>query len=861
VSSREGFRAPDRRRTAGFRPPLRAGTPALYPLHAALAGLVFGLVAGPRAPAAVLVASAIASLAAMGAVRRRTPFEVPLPPSDDEQPEGVETTARPATLDVRPARVAATCAAIAVAVLTGAVVADERLHALDATTLAPAEDVRLSGFVGEPPRVRSFGTTVVPVRLHRPRETILIRAPARVRMPELRVGDEVIARGDLRGLRRRERFERRRGVHAVLEAERVGATGGRRGSPVDRVRRRAEDALAAGLPAEQAALARGMVLGQDQALPEDLREAFRASGLAHLLAASGQNVMLLAALVLALLTVVGVPLRARLAVAIVAVIAYVPLAGAGPSIQRAGVMGAAGLVAAMASRPASRWYALLLAAAVTLVLDPRAAEEPGWQLSFAAVLAILAVHRTLRAALVERGAPGALADVTAVTVAATLGTAPLLSLHFGELSLVSLPANVLAAPAVAPVMWLGTLAGALGGPAPELLNSIAAFPLAYLAWLARAAASLPYASVAAELPGPLAALAIYALIAAVWLASRAAPLQRARRWADGAARGAARPRRAAAAVLATLDGLDRAAAALVTAGILRRTSPPIEEIAAGVRPRTAMRLSAVVPLVVVAVALGLLLAPRPPRPPDEPTLSVLDVGQGDAVLLQDGPHAVLFDTGPPGAPLVRELRRAGVRRLGAVVVTHSSSDHEGGLPALLAAMPVDLVLDGRGPGREHGGEGGGARFAGLPPRLPRGVPAAGQVLRAGRIEIEVLWPPPGEERRDDPNLTAVVALARAGGVSALLAADAESPVTLPLDLPRVDVLKVAHHGSEDEGLPALLERLRPRTAVIPVGRNTYGHPAPGTLRALRAATADVRRTDRDGTVRVPLTSRAPPVAR
>jgi len=254
---------------------------------------------------------------------------------------------------------------------------------------------------------------------------------------------------------------------------------------------------------------------------------------------------------------------------------------------------------------------------------------------------------------------------------------------------------------------------------------------------------------------------------------------------------------------------------------------------------------------VVGAGAVVLLAPGPPGPPQGFVLSVLDVGQGDAVLLQDRGHAILVDTGPPGAPLVAHLRAAGVRRLDAVLVTHSSADHEGGLKALLDALPVGLVLDGRGPGREHGGEGGGARFAGVPPTLPRGVPAAGQVVRAGRLALEILWPPPGDPRTGDPNLTATVALARLGRTTALLTGDAESDVTLPLDLPDVDVLKVAHHGSEDEGLPALLAKTTPETAIIPVGRNTYGHPAPSTLQALEAVPR-VHRTDAEGTVRLAL---------
>ena len=176
---------------------------------------------------------------------------------------------------------------------------------------------------------------------------------------------------------------------------------------LDAVRRRAERGLARGLRGEDAALLRGMVLGQDERLSDAVRDEFQVSGLAHLLAVSGQNVMLLAILVLAAAAAVGLPLRARLALALLLVAAYVPLAGGGPSIQRAGVMGAAGLVAALAGRPASRWYALGLAAAATLALNPLAVLEPGWQLSFAAVIALLAMAPALRELLAPADArPG-----------------------------------------------------------------------------------------------------------------------------------------------------------------------------------------------------------------------------------------------------------------------------------------------------------------------------------------------------------------------------------------------------------------------------------------------------------------------
>jgi competence protein ComEC len=135
----------------------------------------------------------------------------------------------------------------------------------------------------------------------------------------------------------------------------------------------------------------------------------------------------------------------------------------------------------------------------------------------------------------------------------------------------------------------------------------------------------------------------------------------------------------------------------------------------------------------------------------------------------------------------------------------------------------------------------------------RSIPArAGLAVRAGSISLRILSPsprPPGPPP-EDPNPRGVVALVEVGGMRVLLSADAESEALLPLELPRVDAMKVPHHGSADPGLPEVLARLRPRVASIPVGPNTYGHPTSSTLRALRAAGVRTLRNDLDGTVRV-----------
>lgn len=774
---------------------------ARHPRHVLLTAIVAGLLAGPRAPVALVAAVFLA------------------------------VTLVSDTL--------LALAAIA-ALLVGAAVAQARLAALDRTALAPLlhSQVDVRATLLEHPRNRSFGVRVAPVSLRSGPgrgERVLVRAPARVRWPSgAGPGVELALHGTLTELGPFDAYERRRNAHALLQADAIRATGHRRGGllgVLDTIRARSEHALTSGVAPPQGALARGMVLGEDGALTDGVREDFRVTGLAHLVAASGSNVLLLVTLVLAIAAACGLGLSARLAVAVALVAAYVPLAGGGPSIQRAGVMGVAGLAAALAGRPGSRWYALLLAAAITLTANPRAVEDPGWQLSFVAVLAMLALVPALTARLRRARVPRGLAEALAVTLAATLGTAPLIALHFERLSLVSLPVNLLAAPAVAPVMWLGTLAGAVGQVAPWLaapVAQVAALPLAYLTWLAAGAAALPLAEVEIGSPGPWGVAALYVAAGVVGLAWR-----RIRRLRDA-----------------------RAPRAPSRAGRMSR--------------------AACLALVATVATVAVVHASRPPAPPHDLTVSFLDIGQGDATLIQHGRAAVLVDTGPPDGPILTRLRDAGVRRLDLLVATHAALDHDGSAAAVLAAMPVAMVLDGEEASGPSGGMCRSTRSGTVqgdtPPVGPFGARAAepiaeltarrhvpcapsdaGQILRVGAIELRVLWPhrdPPAPSGAE-PNDRATVLHVRDGGFDLLLTADAESNATAGLDLPVVDAIKVAHHGSDDPGLPGLLARLRPQVAVIPVGRNNlYGHPTPSTVAALAAAVPIVRRTDRDGSVRL-----------
>ncbi len=560
----------------------------------------------------------------------------------------------------------------------------------------------------------------------------------------------------------------------------------------DEIHARAADGLGDGMPAREAALARGFVLGEDDGVDAATKEDFRRSGLSHLLAVSGQNVTLLALLAMPLLGALGVPLRERLVWVLALIAVYVPVAGAGPSIQRAAVMGAVGVLATLAGRRTSRFYALALAAVVTLAVDPGIAADIGWQLSFAAVVGILLLAAAARDAILARLGQGpwrrALAEGLAVTVAATVATAPLIAFHFETLSTTTLLANVLALPAVAPAMWLGMCSAGLAqlpGAPLQPLNGLDALLLAYIAQVASWCAAPDWAELSIHLDGRGLVAAYTGLAAGVLLLRR-------------------------------FPGPVLAAAAVVLALCV-----PLPEWGTGGSGGSA--------------------------PPRGLRVSVLDVGQGDAVLLQpaDAP-AVLVDGGPAGAGLARKLREEGVDDLGAVVATHDQADHVGGIEDLLGAVPVERLVFAR-LGRELVAR---AAAAGAEPQRV----AAGSELRSGRLRLQVLWPPPelltAGTAGQDPNQLALVMRARWRGFSMLLTADAEAEA-VPLDPGPVDVLKVAHHGSADAGLGSLLDQTDPQLAVISVGEdNSYGHPTAATLATLARHRVRTLRTDLEGTIEI-----------
>jgi competence protein ComEC len=587
----------------------------------------------------------------------------------------------------------------------------------------------------------------------------------------------------------------RQGIHVVLEStswRQIGRRGGIAGVG-DALRDRIERAVGRGTEGVRRGIVLGVVLGEDEGLPRGVQDDFRASGLYHLLAVSGQNVAFLAAGIYGLGWLVRLRRRWRELSILVAIAVYVLAVGWQPSVVRAGVAGALASLAWLAARPRDRWHFLAVGALVLMVWMPTSALEPGFQLSFAAVAAIFLAVPRVRTSLDGYPLPAGVADALAIALACGLTTAPIVLMHFGNAPLYTVPANVLAFAAAPLVLGLGLLAAVVDPASPTAaagLAALAGWAAAWLELVARVVADLPGAQIGART-----ALALSALAVAGWFAARAAGRH--------------------------------------------------------VRiPRQRLGLAAVVSgAAVLVIPVWISTRPAPTwDPPAGLRVTFLDVGQGDSTLLETPSARVLVDEGPPEADVAGQLGRIGVSALSAIVMTHPQRDHVGGAADVIRRVRVREVLEpglaATGPESEEAL--GAARAHDVRVEVVR----AGTTFRVGGLVLNVLWPADAGTPSEDPNQNAVVLVASYGETDVFLSADAESDVTSRLPLGAVEIMKVAHHGSEDPGLADELRTLRPRIAVISCGRNNdYGHPRPETLAALAGAPGlRVYRTDQDGRV-------------
>ncbi len=560
--------------------------------------------------------------------------------------------------------------------------------------------------------------------------------------------------------------------------------------------RRGLQRAAAPLPDEEGGLLPGLAVGDVSRMDPAVQEDFRATGMTHLTAVSGSNVAIITGFVLLLAAWCRAGPRTSAFLSLTALVGFVILVRPSPSVLRAAAMGALGLLALASSRPRTAVPGLAATVFLLVVVDPELASDPGFALSVLATSGLLLIAPRLRDALRRRRVPGGVAEALAVPVAAQVACAPVIAAMTGTVSLSAVPANLLAAPAVAPATVLGAAAATVSPVFPGMAEGLAwlgAWPARWLVLVARWGAGLPDSTVP---------------------------------WPTG-----------------------------VSGGLLLAITLGVLLVVSLLPAARRMLIVALVATLVGVVGVRVLVAGWPPP---GWVFVACDVGQGDALVLRAGPdRAVLVDVGPDPAAVDRCLRRLGVSALPLLVISHFHADHIDGLAGAVRRRTVGaLVLPHfrePQPGADTITRSAAHR------RLHAVAVGPGWRHKATGIQIDVLGPEGVETgTRSDPNNNSLVLLVTVRGLTILLPGDAEverqqAMVTDSQPI-RADLLKVPHHGSPYQDV-GFLEAVNASLSIVSVGAdNRYGHPSEALLDRLRHDGAKVFRTDISGDVAVSSTT-------
>jgi len=710
--------------------------------------------------------------------------------------------------------------------------------------------VEIQGMVAEEPDIRdrycllTFSASEIIINGEKEEVSgaTLIRVP---RYPAYRYGDILKITGRLETPPQFEDFDyksylARQGIYSLIYYPGVEVLDRGQGlKPLQWIyslRERLSASLARALPEPQGSLAQGILLGLRGNIPDSLYEAFSRTGTAHLLAISGLHISIIIAMFLSFgILVFGRRRSIYIWLTLALMWLYALLAGMHPPIIRATIMGSLFLIAEYLGRQRSAIIALAFAAAVMVGIQPHVLWSVSFQLSFLAMAGLVFLYPYFQAwgrkgvaslfGAKERiaAAGGMIIDGFAVTLAAIVAVGPLIAYNFGVVSLVALPATFFSLPALPFIIVTAALvafAGLLASLAAQILGWLAWLFLSYLIFLVQGFDALPYSSLEVTTISNWHIWGYYAILAGV-----IAFLNHRKQLADFSSR--------------------------LTSGI--------KKVAEGIpKPRLGFSMKwLILPLLVVAI---LVWSVALTMPDDKLHVSFLDVGQGDAILIQtpDG-QDILVDGGPDPQKINLELSKKlpfWDRTIDLVVCTQPQADHITGLVDILQRYKVKQVL-----------ESGVSYNSSIyqvwcnlveEKQMKRDTAQAGQEIYLGNgIKLEVLNPPASlwEETSHDVDNNGVVLRLSWGKISFLFTADIREEAEFELIGQRANlkstVLKVAHHGSKTSTTSQFIAAVDPEVAVICVGAdNPFGHPSPEVLERLtdRLGEDNVYRTDQDGTI-------------
>ena len=544
-------------------------------------------------------------------------------------------------------------------------------------------------------------------------------------------------------------------------------------------------------PADTAGFARALLLGDRTGIDYETNTAFKVTGIMHIIAVSGLHVSILFGMIHTLCLKRRVPTAL---IGISALMLFAAVAGFSPSVTRACIMQILMILAMLFDKEYDAPTELAFSALVMLAVNPLVITSVSFQLSVGCMAGIFLFHEKINGWMVEKLGCSKkdrfvklkrwFAGSVSVTLSAMTLTTPLVAYHFGAVSLVGVLTNLLTLWAVNFIFYGIILICIAGAAAP----AVGAFLAGIVSWLIRYV--LVVAKVLAKFP--LAAVYTRSIYIVIWLAF---------------------------------------VYVLLAVFLFSRNRRPGTLLCCGV----------------IGLCLALAASWLEPMT-DECRMTMLDVGQGQCILLQSEGKTYLVDCGgsydEDAADLAAEtLISRGVFRLDGVILTHYDRDHSGGLPYLLTRMEVDALFLPEAEDENGVGEALDELTDGTVVSVSENL-----VLNYGDTELTIFGP----ALTNSSNESSLSVLFQAGNCDILITGDrsdfGERMLLRQMELPRLEILVAGHHGSKSSTSIELLEATHPAIVAISVGENSYGHPAEELLERLAEYGCLVYRTDYDGNI-------------